>query len=224
MHDTSADEKDRKLFSQNLKRVVANREMHIRAMYREGMDVPWHGRVIVTMNDDAESLLSIPHMDITIKDKLLLLKGFDPKTAYFPTDDEIRAELPYFGAWLRDHVIPDELKELRFGVKAWAHPELLEAARAESGTAIAQEILDAWRKTQHLDTKKEWVGTITELFSELRKSEPVQAAATSAFRSPEVLGRAIAKIIQTSEVDWVRKGQARRGGAIPERLIFVRLP
>lgn len=201
LHDTASPSDSRK-YSQNLKRVVANREVLTRGMFREGVDVPWNGRVVITMNTDPESLRMLPDLEVSIRDKIMLLKIADAKSSVFPTDPEIREELPYFCAWSRDFQIPEAMVDRRFGVRHWHHPELLAAAMAESPTQSTVDILDAWRREWFAVVEtKEWTGTPTELLTRLSESAAVGSVAQRMFRTPEALGRQVRKVMRTE--NWV---------------------
>lgn len=209
MHDANTPtDKEREEFSNNLKRIVANREMHFRAMRREGYDLPWNGRILCTMNLDAESLRMLPNMEQSNMEKILLLRGFDPKVDSFPSDREVLAELPFYGAFLRDFTIPDSLRDNRFGVKHWHHPELYAAALSESGTSGAYELLDLFRKDLAESTKEpSWSGSSTELYLLIMGNEMYREACSRQFRSPQALGRAIAKLEQ-QKVKWIKRGNS----------------
>lgn len=208
LHDAVVSGDNRK-YSQNLKRIVANRELLTRGMYKEGIDVPWNGRVVITMNTDPESMRMIPDMELTIKDKILLLKIADALCSKFPTDEEVRAELPYFCAWARDFSIPEELAHNRFGVVAWHHPDLLAAAMAESPTQSTHEILDAWRAEWFKVVEaKEWSGTTTELLTRLLQSAAVGDVAGKTYRNAEALGRNVRKVMRSAP--WIRIASGHR--------------
>ncbi len=221
LHDAvmGGDPRARDTFSQNLKRAVANREVHARAMYREGVDVPWCGRVLTTLNLDPDSLRMLPSLEITILEKLLLLKAFDPGVGRFPTDSEIARELPFFGAFLRDFEIPDDLRNDRFGVKHWHHPDLVEAAQVESPTHGAYEVLAHWRQHLFADgTRKEWLGTATQLLSALFGDPEMGEIARRQFKNCNALGNAISKLVGQG-VPWIIKERVAGHGR--ERLIRV---
>lgn len=201
---------DNRRYSQRLKAIVANREVLARGMFREGVDVPWQGRVVITMNVDPESLRMLPDMELTIRDKIMLLKIEDAESRVFPTDADIREELPYFCAWARDHLVPEEIAHARFGVCAWHHPDLLAAAMAESPTQSTQEILEAWREEwfEVNPNDHEWRGTTTQLLTRLTSSAAVGTVAAKTFRNPESLGRNVRKVARL--VNWVEVENSHR--------------
>lgn len=128
--EAAADPAMRRKYSERLKKVLANGELTSRAMYQEGMSEVWLGRLVVTLNTDADSLKMLPFLDKGVQDKLLILKALRsmPKELVM-TDEEVMAELPYFAAYLRD--LPDEPQyndeASRYGTIPWIHPELLDS-------------------------------------------------------------------------------------------------
>jgi hypothetical protein len=91
-------------------------------MHKAGLKLPWMGRLIVTMNDDPESLRMVLDLGVSNLDKLMLLRAertFDS----FSDDEYVANELPHLCAYLRDHwkaIRPTE--GIRFGVKPYHHP------------------------------------------------------------------------------------------------------
>lgn len=207
-------------FTQQLKRVIADRELIARAMHKEGVDVPWNGRIVVTLNRDPESLRMLPDLEQTILNKVLLLRANDPKVGEFPSDEEVARELPFFGAYLRDFEIPAEIREARFGVRAWHHPELLEAAHAESATTSALEVINIWRREHFTGcdpTATEWIGSATELLRLMLSLPGVEGIARGQFRNGTSLGRSLNKLIGQN-VGWVRKHHGGRRFYLIERM------
>jgi hypothetical protein len=223
LHDAvmGNDPRAKEKFSQNLKRAVANREVHARGMYREGVDVPWCGRVFTTMNLDPDSLRMLPSLEITIQEKLLLLKANDPGVGRFPTDEEVGRELPFFGAFLRDFEIPDDMRSDRFGVRHWHHPDLVEASQVESPTHAAYEILHHWRHNYFQDGSKttDWVGTATQLLAALFNDPETGEIARRQFKNCNALGNAVTKLIGQG-VEWLAKERVSGHGR--DRVIRVK--
>lgn len=213
LHDsrqTSETAAGQNAYTQQLKRIIANREIISRAMYREGIDIPWNGRVVATLNLDPESLRMLPDLEQAVLNKVLLLKASNPEVDRFPSDEEIARELPFFGAYLRDFEIPEDIREERFGIVPWAHPALLEAAHAESSTTGALEILSMWRAAYFknvVDGKVAfWSGNASELMgSMLEETASVAPLVRGQFRNPTSLGRALNKIVGQKSIPWLSK-------------------
>jgi hypothetical protein len=197
----------RNAFTQRLKRIIADRELISRTMFKEGIDVPWNGRVIVTLNTDPESLRMLPDLEQTTLNKVLLLRANDPKIIEFPTDDEVKAELPHFGSYLRDYEIPANIREARFGLVAWHHPDLLDAAHAESPTTSALEVISIWRKEYFSSVDKsvvDWVGNSSEMLQQMLLTPGSESLVRGQFRNGTALGRNLNKLIG-QHVGWIHK-------------------
>lgn len=149
-----------------LKQVVANHKVKCRAMRAVGFDMPWHGRLVISLNDDPESLQSLPSFSNSAEDKLLALVL--AQNQWVPVEDaQLNEELPHFLAWLltanltpsvededpsvgdqgEGHGAPDSgIRHHRFGMPAWVHGQAKEIAQENSGTDGLLEVLSQWSK------------------------------------------------------------------------------
>ena len=149
-------------FSQVVKAITANDEFTMRGMYREGIRMPWTGRLIVTMNDDPESLQMLPSTETNLMDKIMLLRA-NATNLDFPSDEQILIELPHFTAFLRDMPKdPGIWVGGRFGIKPYHDPDLRQAAEDSQETTSAKELICQWAKCHFgIDgpgaTAEEWV-------------------------------------------------------------------
>ena len=197
----TTDNRSRNKFSQFIKAVVANRKFIMRGMRREGVKLPWNGRVVVSMNDDPESIRMLPSLDLSIKDKIILLKaqsGFKD----FPTDEEIAAELSSFCAYLRDYEYQENVwVGGRFGISPYHHPDLIAAAEDASDTQGAEEIIAMWREIhfgpgEDGAKENEWMGTSSELLRDMLNMETLKEIAKKQFKSSSAMGTYLGKIIK----------------------------
>ena len=198
----SNDPKQRAKFTQAVKKIVANDSFTYRAMFRSGDDMEWIGRVIVTMNDDPESLQMLPETDRNILDKIMLLKVKAPSVDSWPTDEELDAELPYFGAFLRDVEIPDKCKGTeRFGVAPFLHPALLEAAAGTSETATFEDLLMMWRSEWFASggvgaADLNWTGKATDLLTAICRNDSLYPIVQGNFRTARSIGIHLNKLLK----------------------------
>lgn len=201
----AGDPKQRAMFSQMVKKVVANDRVTMRAMYRSGVDMEWVGRIIVTMNDDPESLRLLPETEINILDKIMLLKVKRPVVAYWPTDAQLATELPYFAAFLRDLQPPAEClppaDNPRFGVAPYKHHDLLVSAGSTSITSSFEELLLLWRKQWFApggagENDAEWVGNPTDLHAAINLNESLRSVLDRSFSSTTSIGMNLNKLIR----------------------------
>jgi len=169
----SASHKDHLLFSSLLKKITANQDLSMRAMYRGPQDVTWLGRVTVTMNADAESMQMLPNLDINIRDKLLVFRTSDnPWTFPRDVEDVLRREIPFFARYVYDWVIPPEWQgDGRYGVVSFIDPELLSESEFNAPEHAILELVEVWRNSYFtsLPNATEWFGSVTELLRELSR-------------------------------------------------------
>jgi hypothetical protein len=160
------------LFSENVKRTVANRDHRCNEKFRKAFQTPWQGRIVVTLNEDPESLRLIPNVDVSILEKLMLFRAGEKKIQFFSQPEMeqlLQRELPHFLRWLLDWTPPAhcfEGADVRFGLAPYAEPSLLQAANLSSGKSVFVEILTRWLKeffTEKSPSAAHWEGTATEL-------------------------------------------------------------
>lgn len=157
-------------FSEMVKRCVANQSFRSNEKFRKAGQVQWQGRIFITGNVDPESLRQIPNMDISMKEKIMLMRVCDVRTDgfKFPDDSVVRQhltrELPIFARFLKDYVISANLvsEEARFGVIPYHEPSLLTEANHSSTSGTFGEIVDEWQRehfTNREPQSEQWVGT-----------------------------------------------------------------
>lgn len=168
--DTSSasDWKENRRMTDLIKRSVANPFVESRAMYQDPQEVEWNGRLMISLNEDASSLSIVPQQDSSNRDKVIGLRISDDAPQDFPPNDVLEAtiatELPYFASWLKNWVPPTGLMgKSRYGVEAWFHPQLRDAARDNSPTQIIMENIDLFAKLHRDDHSSIWTGTCAEL-------------------------------------------------------------
>ena len=118
---SAASFQDQRRATELIKKCVANPRMEYHAKYVDAISVPWTGRVVMSLNMDANSLSVIPSLDSSNRDKLMALRMSDSASSKFPPNDElertIEKELPHLARWLLDWEVPKEVKgDSRFGV------------------------------------------------------------------------------------------------------------
>lgn len=162
-----------KAFSEALKKMAANRSHKVHVKYAMPAQTQWQGRIMVSCNDDAQSVQMLPSLDMSIIDKLMLFRvpPESKKPVFLPFDEgeaAIVRELPHFGRFLLEWVTPEECRDVdpRFGgVKAFADPYLVRTANHSSSTAPLAEILDDFREQfRRMNmTAGCWEGTAAQL-------------------------------------------------------------
>jgi hypothetical protein len=177
---TDGDPRDKRRFTQALKEHAANPTLLYHPKFRDAIELPFLGRVVITMNIDPESLALLPAMDSSFADKVMLFRlrdGFVPKFKRTTTENESQmlAELPHFLRWILNWEIPREIvnkSKPRYGVKPFHHPKLVEESHAESVEYSVQELLEPWCVGKSKDKDAQTCYTATELLHELQNDMP----------------------------------------------------
>lgn len=205
-------------WSQMVKNIVANdRQVH-RRMYSSGFDIEWLGRLVVTLNDDPESLRVVPQIDISILDKIMLLKMRRPSfDGWEMSDEEIERELPYLGAFLRDFTPPEHTRpdRPRFGVQPYHHPALLAAAESTDESSSFEEVLRHWCEDWFAtggpgSGDSEWLGNPTELLLVMERNDRLKGVIARNFPSAAVVGRRLNQMVNKGSASWVSRTGNRR--------------
>lgn len=230
-------------FTARLRRLIANSQFVYNDKYAKTGTVPWFGRPIMCCNDDPESLRSIPSMDLSIRDKLMLFRCSEHKVK-FPPREEIekilKAELPYLARFLIDWATPEHLlaAESRFGIRTYHHPYLLNQS-IESGHLgqILELVALALKPYFHEDSARlstppeYWTGTATELYGLVCAVSGAAARDISARSFATALGNlqrngyALEKVKQAG-TNWnvwqVRRDLYQRGALLREMSALTR--
>ena len=181
-----------------LKKMTASALMSYNKKHGAQAEIPWYGRLIVTCNDDDQSLNAMmPDLNSTIKDKLLALKvfpGFEFPNGDGETDAKIAKELPYFAKYLMQ--IGYEREDHRFGTKGWIHPDLEAATVQNSDSYGFREAVEIWRdlykKSFTENIPQHWEGTAAQFWVEIEQ----QRDAVGKSVTNTQIGRMLVALIQ----------------------------
>lgn len=177
----TSDPKTLSRYSNLLKQVAANHNLRYRPMYSSGGSVEWFGRLFVTLNEDYKSLEILPDMDINNRDKINLYRVGKTNVNFQGIVKAFNIEAPFFCRYLLEYSIPEELKDPRFGVKAYHEPEIVKRTDVGSRTAMDAEIFEEFRARlfeRDEFNKKEYV-----VFTPLNIFAMVQSEAVTATQS-----------------------------------------
>ena len=159
---------DQRKFVELTKRCVANPRLEYHAKYADAIPLPWSGRVMMSLNLDANSLAALPTLDSSNRDKIIALRVDGKTKVKFPSNEivenTISSELPHFLRWLLDWQVPDNIKDSsRFGVKTYID-SFIEAAAYDnsSRSAIAEMVEFFAKKVREVSSAPKWRGTLTE--------------------------------------------------------------
>jgi len=165
----------RREFGNHIKGVAANAEVRAEVKFGNPIVLRPFRRGTVSLNDEDENIKTLPEMDESIGDKLMLFRCNFVKLP-FPSGEAIESaiasELPaYVHYLLHEHEISAELKDDRFGIKAYHHLTVLEALEATSQERhFLEEIDRAEPFTDEEDGRWFWEGKAVDaqqLFEDL---------------------------------------------------------
>jgi len=165
---SAASFQDQRKASELIKKSVANPRMAYHAKYVDAVSVPWTGRVIMSLNMDANSLSVIPAMDSSNRDKLMALRVSTKARDKFPPnkvlEKTIREELPHFARWLLDWKVPKVIEgSSRFGVVSYIDKSIASAAYDNSSRSSIAELVEFFvKRAREYFTSPIWRGTLTE--------------------------------------------------------------
>jgi len=159
---------DQRKFVELTKRCVANPRLEYHAKYADAVPLPWAGRVMMSLNLDANSLAALPTLDSSNRDKIIALRINSGHKMKFGSNQwvegTIAAELPFFLRWLLDWQAPVEVSDSnRFGVKTYIDSFIEAAAYDNSSRSAIAEMVEFFAKKvrSQIETPK-WRGTLTE--------------------------------------------------------------
>jgi hypothetical protein len=157
----------RRVFGSKIKDMCVNSLQSCHGKHKEALTLYPIWRLSISVNDEAENLVMLPPLEESIEDKIMLLKvdqAIMPMKSDSPRCrvefwDGIRAEIPSFAKFIEEYVVPEELQESRFGIKAFQHPELVEILKEmthETRLMALMEIIV-------IPDNGSWKGTLEEL-------------------------------------------------------------
>lgn len=157
----------RRVFGSKIKDMCVNSLQSCHGKHKEALSLVPLWRLSVSVNDEPENLVMLPPLDDSIADKLIMVR-VDRAKMPMPTDtpegrrkfwNAVCAELPYFVNFLDDYEIPEDMKDSRFGIKAFQHPALIEVLQDMSHEVRLLELMD----TIVVPSSGSWKGTKEEL-------------------------------------------------------------
>jgi len=160
-----ADGRSKKRFTAALKALAANNDHQVNEKYEKGYMTEWYGRILITANDDPQSISILPDVDMSNSDKINFYRCAKRTIQWRGDLDTIIAEeLPSFGAWLQatDHAEWID-RDIRYGIKSFHDKTLFEQAQSGSDGGLLEETLYTIRNDITLDKEGRWHGTTAEL-------------------------------------------------------------
>jgi hypothetical protein len=165
---SAASFQDQRRATELIKRTVANPRMEYHAKYVDAINIPWSGRVVMSLNMDPNSLSVIPSLDSSNRDKLIALRLKRNSSIKFPSNAEVEkiifSELPHLARWLLDWKVPKSIEgDSRFGVVSYIDKQISSAAYDNSSRSSIAELVEFFAKrAREYFTNPVWRGTLTE--------------------------------------------------------------
>lgn len=212
-------------FSSGLKAVIANPSLRYERKFGGACNAPFLGRLMVTLNEDPNSLSILPDADNSLLDKIMLLRTSSRQAPVAMDAQErmetIEHELQYFVRYILDYQIPESVgQEARFGIKAFHDEALLDEARDVTETSSLMEAIDIWKfeYARVHSSATEWAGTATELVGVLNECAQTSHAAR------DLSSRRVGRLINQAVSNGASGISRRREGHDWTRVICVKLP
>jgi hypothetical protein len=158
----------RRAFGNHIKGVASNSEVRTEIKFGHPVVLRPFRRGTVSLNDEDENIRTLPPMDESIEDKLMIFKCNFVKLP-LPSGEVIEGAIaselaPYVHYLLYEHEIREGLGDDRFGIKAYHHPAVLEALSATAPeTQLLQEIDKAELPYKQRNGVWVWEGSSSKL-------------------------------------------------------------
>jgi len=197
-------------FTAKIKEHVANSEFLMNGKYKQPGRALWHGRLSITLNDDPISLRILPDLDMSVKDKVMIFRmnSFSKFTRDFKS--KVEKELKYFASYLKDFVIPDDLVDVRFGVRAYIEESISDMVTADSQWSPIIELLKMFRDIyfdmNSKDYEQPYQGTTSDLMMRLAGIGKAQVLLKDV--NPNRLGWGLRYLVKQG-CSWVERSEKK---------------
>lgn len=197
----NADIRSRRKFGESIKELTVNLDLYVHPKGKQALSLPTFRRLTLSVNDEPENLAILPPWDDSLADKLMLFKcdmaevSPDRKAAWQAFTDS----LPAFRHFLKSWKIPKARADVRFGVRAYHHPELLSAladlAPETRLLALLDEVI-----ADEIASPGGWRGTATALERLLARSEFARQCDSLLHGSSSLCGVYLQRLVKTGRI------------------------
>lgn len=122
------DAKSKRNFAANLKQLTVNHGQRLHSKGRNAVTVFPKWRVTLSCNMEGSEFAGLPNLDESMVDKIMLFKtepgGVPSNGDYGPFASALKSELPAFAHFIDTYEIREEIRDRRFGVQHYQHPEM----------------------------------------------------------------------------------------------------
>ena len=184
----------RRELGNRIKDLVVNDDQRMHAKHRTAIPIRVFWRLSISLNDEPNNLLVLPPMEPSLEDKIILLKAHR-KEMPMPTSTmaqrelfmrTLLRELPAFVHFLYEWEIPESMKDDRFGITHFHHPDIRSALDELSPEDRLLEMIT--HHIFHEMGQKQWSGSATELQGILATHDAYGPEAKTLFSGAVSLG------------------------------------
>lgn len=202
----------------SFKNVVANKQQRLHPKGRDAIAVQSRHWISGSINDEPENMSTLPELDESLQDKLLLLHCNAAINSEWPGDHSdivalegrVKEQLGAFVWWLlNEYQVPGAIIDQRFGVKGYQNPELV--SRIENGKPLntVEELIEA-AYNAHVDPGYVVADhmQITERLMEDSRTKSLARSLFNGFRTVATCLKSLQK--QQPEKYWHHVNDSRR--------------
>ena len=207
---SSGHSRDHATFAKKLKALIANPTQRYNEKYAQEGLVKWHGRVLVTLNDDPDALQMLPDLQKSLMDKLIILKAKRPAEDFPPSwelEKIILKELPHLLSWLLNWEVPKEISgNNRFGVASYCNDDIKHEATSISNDQSFVDLMHMYfaeLKVEEPNTTQ-WVGSPTKLLNDMHACEAISNMLLKDYSAIKV-GKALGRLMAVSSYSIERR-------------------
>ena len=208
----SVDIRARRELGSGIKNITVNVSQSCHPKHKTQITLTPFWRLSISVNEEPENLLILPPLDESILDKIIILKGRktelpmptetpEEKDAFWHT---LLGELPAFIHHLQGWDIPQEMRDGRYGVKAYHRAEIVDAVKSIQPEERLLSMIDQFIFANYFQACSdtilprginEWKGTAEQLVDELTdKDSRVRHEATKLFYYPGACGTYLGRL------------------------------
>jgi hypothetical protein len=213
----------RRTFGESLKTLLFCRLVQAHGKHRQPIALEPVWALSMSVNDNPEHLLTLPPIDDSLADKILLLRcEHHPRPVPEGVEESewlravMRDETPALAAIVDDYgpdQAPGEFQSARTVIAGWQNREVLSLMRQLSDESRLLEIID---DSVFADGVAPWVGTAEQLSRDLRCGK-FGREAERLLRWPQACGTYLARLAKqrSDRVEPIRTNNARRWRILP---------
>lgn len=180
-------------FAALLKKAAANQQHRFNEKFRVPSTVFWAGRVCITANMDHTSSRILGTLDNGSADKTSIFRvaaGAIEFPERYELQKILKTELPIFGKWLLDYVVPDNIpRDGRYGFASYHEQQLVDTTHQTSKSAPLKEILLEELQAFFAGSPEalEWRGNLSQI-CRMIQSNPLNEMVVRSMK-PEMINR-----------------------------------